>query len=164
MKRLMMILTVALVLAPASLWAQGAPAEVFGGLSFYHTSGWTPIGWQASLAGSVSPRFSLVGDFGGHSKDGVSTQQFLGGARLTERLEGASVFGHAMFGGARASVSGLGSSTNFAMAYGGGVDINATDRVGIRVIQFDWIPVKATGGWANDSLRFGFGIVYKLGS
>jgi hypothetical protein len=160
----MMILTVVLVLAPASLWAQGAPAEVFGGLSFYHTDGWTPIGWQTSLAGSVSPRFSLVGDFGGQYKDGTSIHQFLGGARITERMEKTSVFGHAMFGGARVGSAGL-SSTNFAMGYGGGLDINATDRVDIRVIQFDWIPVKVTGGgWANNSMRFGFGIVYKLGS
>jgi opacity protein-like surface antigen len=83
---------------------------------------------------------------------------------MTERMEKTSVFGHAMFGGARGS-SPLGSSTNFTMAYGGGLDINATDRVDIRVIQFDWMPIKATGGgWDNNNLRFGFGIVYKLGS
>jgi hypothetical protein len=163
MKRLLMILTVVLVLAPASLWAQGAPAEVFGGLSFYHTPGVTPVGWQASLAGGVSPRFSLVGDFGGQYKDGASIYQFLGGARMTERMEKTSIFGHAMFGGARLGAAGL-SSTNFAMAYGGGLDINATDRVDIRVIQFDWIPIKGDTAWENNSLRFGFGIVYKFGS
>ena len=164
MKRLMMILTVMFVLVPASLWAQdAAPAEVFGGFSVYTVSDsglrTTPVGWQASVAGNVTPMFSLVGDFAGQYKDGGSVYQYLGGGRVTERMEKASVFGHALFG-----VSRSGGTNAFTMAYGGGVDVNATDRVGIRVIQFDWLPVHPEGVWVNNSLRFGFGIVYKFGS
>ncbi len=35
----------------------------------------------------------------------------------------------------------------FAMAYGGGVDVNASERIAIRVVQFDWIPFREDGFW-----------------
>jgi hypothetical protein len=169
MKRAMMILAVVFVLVPASLWAQDvAPAEVFGGFSVYTVSDsglrTTPVGWQASVAGHLTPRFSLVGDFGGQYKDGGHVYQYLGGVRITERMERASVFGHALFGASRSGGDNVISENAFTMAYGGGVDVNATDRFGIRVIQFDWLPVHTEGVWVNNSLRFGFGIVYKFGS
>lgn len=165
MRHLLTTFAVMLVFASGSLWAQDQPkAEVFGGFSIYTLASagdrTTSPGWQASVAGHLTPRFSVVGDFGGQYEEGDSVYQFLGGARVTERMEKASLFGHALFGGSRFG----GEDTVFTMAYGGGVDVNATDRIGIRVIQFDWLPLRSAGRWFNNSLRFGFGVVYKFGS
>jgi hypothetical protein len=167
MKRSMMILLVIVALAPASLWAQAPKAEIYGGFSAISletgTGRTTPLGWQAAISGRMTDRFSFVGDFAGQYKNGVDLMEYLGGVRMTHNLEKASVFGHALFGGSRAS-SPIGSSSAFTMGYGGGIDVNATNKVGIRVLQFDWLPMHGGGEWSTDTVRFGFGIVYKLGS
>jgi hypothetical protein len=55
------------------------------------------------------------------------------------------------------------------MGFGGGVDINTSEKLAIRIVQFDWLLVKEDGGtggssWQKNNLRFGFGVVYKSGS
>ena len=168
MKRIVMYLAAMLVLVPASLWAQDVPkAEVFGGFSVLSIkeSGdrTTPLGWQAGVAGNLSSMFSIVGDFGGQYKDGGKIHEFLGGVRATHRVDKAAVFVHALYGGSHFSGGGD-SFTDFTMGYGGGVDVNAGDRMAIRVVQFDWLPVRSDGEWFNNNIRFGFGIVFKSGS
>lgn len=53
----------------------------------------------------------------------------------------------------------------FQMAYGGGIDWNATNRVSIRLIQFDWLPTKGTsdegGGWVKNVTSYSFGVVFE---
>jgi hypothetical protein len=165
MKRLVMVLVAVVVLVPTTVWAQDLPqAEVFGGFSVLTIKDedvrTTPVGWQAAIAANVTEMFSIVGDFGGQYKDGGSVHQFLGGARVSRRLERASVFGHALFGGSKFE----GGSTEFTMGYGGGVDVAAGEKMAIRVIQFDWLPIRADGEWFSNNLRFGFGVVFKIGS
>jgi hypothetical protein len=50
------------------------------------------------------------------------------------------------------------------MAYGGGIDVHA-GKVSIRVIQFDWVPVRLGNDlpWATNNTRFGFGVVIPFG-
>ena len=182
MKRLVMVIAAVVVLVPATVWAQDTPAaEVFGGFSVLTVSDSnitgsriTPVGWQASISANLNSRFGIVGDFGGEYKDDATNcpsckfHSFLGGVRVGQRMEKATVFAHALYGGTRISAAGSSSDTNFTMAYGGGVDLNATDRIAIRIIQFDWLPMKFDTGtssdWLTNSLRFGFGIVFKAGS
>ena len=62
MKRVLMILAVVAVLAPASLWAQDTPkAEIFGGYSLLSLGGGGDreniSGWQAAVSGNLSERF-----------------------------------------------------------------------------------------------------------
>ncbi len=85
--------------------------------------------------------FSIVGDFGGQYKDGGSAMEYLFGPRANHRTDKATVFGHALFGGTHFSDGG---GNHFTMAYGGGVDVNAGDKMAIRVVQFDWMPIKDT--------------------
>jgi hypothetical protein len=176
MKRLIIVIAAMAVLLPVSLWAQETPkAEVFGGFSILtiKDSGArvTPMGWQASVTANLNERFGVVGDFGGQYKDDAtdcpscSFHSFLGGVRVGHRLEKATAFVHALYGGTRLS-SGGASETDFTMAYGGGVDINTSEKLAIRIIQFDWMPIRttsSTGGkeWVNNVMRFGFGVVFK---
>jgi hypothetical protein len=170
MRRLFTIFAVLLVCSQASLWAQDVPkAELFAGFSVLSVGGEgdrnTAAGWQASVAGNFTDRLGLVGDFGGHYKDGGRNHQFLFGPRVSARRERVTPFAHALFGGMRFSGGG-GSETNFAMGFGGGIDYNVRDRVAIRVVQFDWLPTRFDAGsagseWETNIIRFGFGIVFK---
>jgi len=69
-------------------------------------------------------------------------------------------------------------STDFAMGFGGGLDIRVSDRFHVRAIQFDWVPiflddhaitvlgnagVLRTGfldGKRQDNFRFSFGVTF----
>ena len=57
-------------------------------------------------------------------------------------------------------VGGSGSSTGFASALGGGVDIRLNNRIQIRVIQLDYNPVTGVFGTTTHNVRFGAGIVF----
>jgi hypothetical protein len=173
MKRLMMVLVAVLVLAPVSLWAQDAKADVFGGFSWLSIGDggtgagrFNPVGWQASVAGHMNNKFSIVGDFGGQYKSGIKVMEYVGGPRITHKVNNkASVFGHAMFGGHHTS-DGTDSLSGFTMAYGGGVDVTANEKMAIRVIQFDWVPSRETeagvSAWEKNVIRMGFGVVFKI--
>jgi hypothetical protein len=144
-------------------------AEAFGGFSLSSISAGTRTsfyGWQASINGNVSSKFALVGDFGGQYKSitgvSVSNYQYLFGPRITLRQEKVTPFVHALVGANRTSALGL-SSTNLGLGIGGGLDLNVSDRLALRVPQFDWTPVRAAGTWNNNIIRVGFGLVFKLG-
>jgi len=60
------------------------------------------------------------------------------------------------------------SSTDFALALGGGVDVRVSERVALRVFQFDYNPIFLSSnnelGFGNtraDNVRFSFGVVFK---
>jgi hypothetical protein len=78
-----------------------------------------------------------------------------------------TVFFHTLVGGVHHWQSGSAytpatfESSGFAMAYGGGLDVKASERIAIRVVQFDWIPIREKGSWVTNTMRFGFGIVFR---
>jgi hypothetical protein len=50
------------------------------------------------------------------------------------------------------------TETGFAGAFGGGLDIRASDRVDVRVIQFDYNPTRLFDS-TQHNFRIGVGIV-----
>jgi opacity protein-like surface antigen len=52
------------------------------------------------------------------------------------------------------------SSTNFAIAVGGGLDIKINDKIDFRAIQVDYNPI-FRNGFRQDNIRFGVGFVFK---
>jgi len=126
-------------------------------------------GVQASGAGYFGSVFGLKGDFSFHrnddatsllnGRDSIKTDviYFMGGPVL--KLRNASriePFVHALAGGAhtrfevesqRAITGGTArtsfdvGSTDFAAAFGGGLDFRLGERFGIRAIQVDYAPV-----------------------
>jgi hypothetical protein len=158
------------------------------------------MGWQASANYNLTHHLGIVGDFGGQygSIPGVTvlgvtipgysmnTYQFLFGPQVVFRGSRVTPFAHAMFGGIRegigsttVTVAGVSvttpgvSSTGLGMGIGGGLDINISDRLALRVPQFDWTPrhipgttvlgVTVPGTWATGQIRFGIGVVIKAG-
>jgi hypothetical protein len=177
-------------------------AEVFGGFSMSNIPGVTTfdpttgvpsvsrkslMGWQASANYNLTHHFAIVGDFGGQYGSiagatvlgvtipgySMNSYQFLFGPRV--------VFRGARDGIGATTVSVLGvnvttpavASTGLGMGIGGGLDINISDRLALRVPQFDWTPrhiagttvlgVTVPGTWATGQIRFGIGLVIKAG-
>ena len=144
------------------------------------------MGWQASANGNITHHLAIVGDFGGQYKTvlgiPMNSYQFLFGPRLLVRKNRVTPFVHALFGGMR---TGIGSTTilgittpavattGLGMGIGGGLDINLSNRLALRAIQFDWTPmhvggttvlgVTVPGAWATNQVRIGIGLVVKAG-
>ena len=105
-----------------------------------------------------------------------SATQFLFGPRLAKRTEKWTAFGHALFGVARLHQSSFtlegdsfrfpaSTQTDFAMGYGGGIDLNTTERVAIRLFQVDYLPVRQesfASEW-KQNLRVQAGVVFRFG-
>ena len=102
---------------------------------------------------------------------------FLGGVQIKNNSSDATFkpFAHALVGAAhgrnRVSVSDAGcvaifpdpcnfteTDTGFAGAFGGGIDIRASDRIDIRVIQIDYNPTRLFDS-TQHNFRIGVGIV-----
>ena len=74
-------------------------------------------------------------------------------------------FAQALFGGARASAAGA-SKNAFAMTLGGGLDWNATQHLGIRLIQAEYFMTRFNfgGGISNtqNNARISAGVVFRF--
>jgi len=154
-----LVLVVLVGLLSIPMVAQDYPkAEVFGGYQYLHTGdisagghtlqnsseNWN--GWDAGATGYFNKYFGVQGDFSGSYKtiSGVSGHiyTYTGGPVVAYREGKVNPFVHALFGGIHltAGYGGVSESLNgFTMAVGGGVDVQATKVVSVRLIQADWV-------------------------
>jgi len=106
---------------------------------------------------------------------------YLFGPEVHVQSRKVRVFGEVLFGGTNTSgyanlynqaIVGGNASYNpnqhpFAMAFGGGIDVNVSDSVAIRLGEFDWILTRYTNPWTStnnqNSFRYLGGIVFKFG-
>ncbi len=111
---------------------------------------------------------------------GAAKLYALAGPEFTKRLEGATFFGHALFGYGDTEGSGFFSPhrSGFAMGFGGGVDVKLNSRFSLRAIEVDYLPGRFTGPpyvsifasppgpkittWENN-VRVAAGIILKFG-
>jgi hypothetical protein len=135
-----------------------------------------PRGWNVAVAGNVKPWLSIVGDVSGtygsldwyQGVEWVSSSEhtFLSGARFTGRFVEGRVNPFAQFlGGVSLTRVGLfdshyGSSTDFAIQPGGGVDFGLSDSIALRM-QVDFRTIFA--GSNINEFRFTPGIVIRSG-
>lgn len=105
-----------------------------------------------------------------HSNNDVFTSQALFGPELKIRTRKADGFAHALVGVTNTRLvetdsfgtSDLVRRTNLALGFGGGVDVNLSPRLAIRVLQADYVPTRLGGKWQND-FRVSMGVVFRLG-
>ncbi len=166
----------ALVLfATLSASAQSTPqVELFGGYTHFIVNINGPRfnlnGGTVSAAENVNRWVGGVADFSvyGGTMSGVkvNSQLFLFGPRVTLRkAKGFTPFGHFLIGPSRASKGYLGiseSAVHFALAGGGGLDLNVGDKVAIRVIQADYVMTRFLS-LRQDNLRLAAGLVFRFG-
>jgi opacity protein-like surface antigen len=53
------------------------------------------------------------------------------------------------------------SDTNFAVALGGGIDLNLSKGFGLRLVQADYLPVRRSG-FTQDNARISTGLVFRF--
>jgi opacity protein-like surface antigen len=158
----LVIAVVLIVGLPECAAAQDQKVDVAGGYSYSQVPYWpdwkgsdVPRGWFASVGGYLTPLFGIVGEVNGAYK--TSSLALVGGRTFEEK----DTIHYVMFGpkvrsrqgpargfaqflvGARmtsfdssSSDGGAGfsaSSTHFAIAPGGGVDVKVSDNLGVRL-------------------------------
>ncbi|HKX83205.1 MAG TPA: outer membrane beta-barrel protein [Pyrinomonadaceae bacterium] len=57
-------------------------------------------------------------------------------------------------------ITGRESTTGFAGAFGGGIDIKVNDHIDFRLVQVDYNPVRIEG-MTQQNVRFGIGLVFR---
>lgn len=182
MKRIFLLVTVLFVVSVSARAQNHPHVEVWGSYSLYVADldvldNETLHGYGAGIQGNLSKYFGGVFEFtSNHGASGPVTIQvpgtlilipeldtrintFMGGPRFSYRPRHVTLFAHALFGGAdsklRDEKGGSGfsaSNTEFAMAFGGGIDINLGKHYAIRAAQVDYLSIhtdvntRLTGG------------------
>lgn len=145
-------------------WMNGGGAE--GALNFRHGLGAVAL-LDAGHASNITPGVSL------------SKFTYLFGPRYTfspirwrKQRRQTRLFGEALFGGAHGfsssfpTPSGMATSANsFAMQLGGGVDVAAGRRFGVRALELDYVRTSLPNNASNtqNDLRIAFGVTYHIG-
>lgn len=170
------ILTAANV--PTQAQTNSPNIEVFGGYAYLNArfiDRDNLNGFGASFAGNFGDKWGFVGEVSGHygsarilpsiffpeGKIDFTKYYYLFGPRFSKRTDRATVFGHVLLGGAHERVEGTDAGSGFALAVGGGLDINAGKSWAVRVFQLDYIPDHAHGVWEHN-FRAQVGIVFKF--
>ena len=165
-----LVLVLAAVAAPAAA-ADPPAAELFAGYSYTKNGDESLNGGDVSLAIRLTRWIAAEADVSAHYGSSLGTHDsrlfFMGGPRFAYRGAGFTVFTHYLAGGARteSGLSVLGvditqTRTDFAMAFGGGVDAALSDRWAVRA-QADYALVRADGATEKEP-RLSAGFVYRF--
>ncbi len=174
----------------ASAQDEAPKAEVFAGYSYVRVNpgfvgapGINFNGGSASFSYNPTGWLGLVGDFGGYHANafgiGADVYSYLFGPKLALRRGAFTPYVQTLFGGAHGSagfdcpvlnsrtrpegnsqLSCGGSENAFAMTIGGGVDWNATDHIGIRFIQAEYLLTRFFSETQNNA-RISTGVVFR---
>jgi opacity protein-like surface antigen len=162
-----------LLLSAPAIAADGTvpKAELFGGYSYTKNGDQGLSGGEASLAVQLTRWIGAEADVSAHYGSGRGTHTrrlfFMGGPRFAYRGAGFTIFTHYLAGGVR-SGSGLTvvgvditeTRTDFAMAFGGGVDAGISNRWAVRA-QGDYALIRADTSTDKEP-RFSAGFVYRF--
>lgn len=149
-------------------------------------------GFNASVTGNLRRYFGLKFEYSFHRKitttvfpDPVfgdftlkgraASNTFVGGVQFKDNSKDKRFkpFAHAMLGGQRIAVKATNGSTGEIIdqssktyltgVFGGGLDIRVSRRIDVRVIQFDYNPLRVTSDGTSilfNDFRIGAGIVF----
>ena len=147
--------------------------ETPGSATFFLTGG------AADAAVSIVPRLSAAVEVAGTTtaqvpgtSRGLSTITLLAGPRFTQPMRHVAFSAQALFGAVRGFdadfTSGMNradTSTAFAFAAGGFVDVPLTRTVALRAVQVDYLQTRLPNGADNrqGDVRLGAGLVFKIG-
>lgn len=153
------------------LQLNGAPSNIgsssngWEGSAYMHLLG--PWGIEADYSDhyGVSPRLPING--GTYFVPGFTE---LYGPRFTLALPKVHPFVHALFGTVHGKagfgppfIPGTVSQTALGMAFGGGLNVKATGRIWVRLIQVDYLRAQFTNNAQNDT-RISAGLVFRFGN
>ncbi|MGH9691311.1 MAG: outer membrane beta-barrel protein [Candidatus Acidiferrales bacterium] len=173
MKKWVLLCGLTLLFSLAASAQDNPKVEAFGGYSYVHTNDQGASANFNGGSGSVSLNLNNwlggVADFGGYhtSTNGADATvvTYLFGPKIAfRRSDRITPFAQVLFGGAHASAGAFGSANAFAMTLGGGVDVNATKHIAVRVIQAEYLMTKFQDGGSDrqDSARISAGVVFRF--
>lgn len=139
-------------------------------------------GGNSSAVVNLNSSFGLAAEVAGYHTGNVNNTgldlnvvTYLFGPQLSYRGGGRlTPFGEVLLGGGHATgtlysaagtTSGYGSLNAFALATGGGIDVNLTPHVAVRLFQADYLLTRFRNG-SNDhqnNLRLSAGVVFRFG-
>jgi len=155
--RKLLLLCACLALLSVGAFAQ--KGEAYIGFSDF-TSG--KNGWNGDIGYNLAKTFMVEGDLGGYYSHNNTIHSFMGGlkAQAPGRSHGFMPWGHFLFGGSHVSNLGGASDTAFSWALGGGVDLIAYKKLGVRL----GADVFHTNFYNSGDfhLRSGAGLVYRF--
>jgi opacity protein-like surface antigen len=121
---------------------------------------------------NLSPVVGLVADIGGYANTRINDRlmTYMFGPRFNWRHSRLSPYVQFLFGGAYVwnDLNTASTTQNaFAMASGGGLDYNLTNRIAIKPIQVEYVmtqidSTKGFGSHQND-IRYSGGVVFRFG-
>jgi opacity protein-like surface antigen len=174
-KPFVLLMTVACVLflAYPAHAADATKMDVSGGYAFLDdiSESQTFNGWAASVGGYFNDLVGLVAEVGGTYKTvtvigtsvSLSEYSFLAGPKFVSRKNPqVTPFVQVLLGGVHDTAGALGSNVsenNFAVQPGGGVDVNMTPNLGLR-LQGDYRMIRSSGSTDNN-FRFVIAIVFR---
>ena len=113
-------------------------------------------GFGINIAGNLNKRFGVVADVSTHRKEvhanrfnsfdenRYSGTQFLFGPRFYSRGQRITGFAHALIGGMKSNASFfVREDIDFALGFGGGIDISLSKGIALRPFQGDYVPIKS---------------------
>ncbi len=160
MKKLILLLGLVLLVATP---AAAQKTELLDGFSSFNFD--TPnfavhfYGGQVSTSANFNEHVGITGDFGAQSRSGVQLYQFLAGPRSTARNPNVTAFDHTLIGIMHSNIF-VPSSTELALGFGGGLDVNVNKHFAVRAFQLDYIPFHPSGTWVHN-FRAAVGVVIK---
>jgi outer membrane protein OmpA-like peptidoglycan-associated protein len=139
-------------------------------------------GGIGSITGNVNNWFGLTAEFTGSTIGGLPANTdgtfytYLFGPHFARRSERITPFVHALFGAAHLNVNAPSSvapgtflvgslhQNAFAMALGGGFDVNLGKRLSWRIVEADYLFTKFDDGQGNDqnSFRASTAVIFKF--
>jgi hypothetical protein len=158
------------------IWALVTPlavaqprAEIAASASYFRngiTNGTNLAGWTVNPDINFSKNLALAFDVtGNHADVGGLTASIYGvmaGPRFKYRTDHLTLFAHGLLGGEAYHISTY-TQGAFALGFGGGIDVRATDRFSVRIFQLDSIHDVINGYWGHN-VHATAGVVVKLGS
>lgn len=171
MKRILLALSIAVLLASSSALAQDEHPkfELFAGYSFLTPQGEAKFdaGYNFSVVYNVNRWLGVVTDFSKNIENNfdAKTYNLMIGPQVTYRRSGVQPFAHAMIGAQAFEVRMFGHSDRIgalAMAVGGGLDAGVGKHFAVRIIQMDYIRNLNADFHSDDSLRLSAGVVFRF--
>jgi hypothetical protein len=137
--------------------------ELFGGYQFTHFEpDVNANGWNASITGNLNNWFGVAADFSGAYKNGGKFHTYMAGPVFSIRKsEAVTPFAHLLIGGATASGGGI-STSGFATAIGGGLDVKVNQHIAVRLVQADWLLFRSGGETDKKNARVSAGLVFRF--
>jgi hypothetical protein len=170
---ILLLLALTVPAAAQEQWAdqRGNVAVGYGILHDSDAEETFPTGWMFTVTGNVGKMLGIVGEVGGSYKSvdflgsdaNLRVHSFLGGIRFMNQAQRAIPFAQFLVGAATRNASFAlvdlsETSTGLAFQPGGGVDIRANEKFGLRV-QGDYRIIRSDGETSNE-FRFAVGAVF----